>query len=203
MSLTSVILAGGRSSRMGRDKAFLPFKGKPFLRHILETLAPSSSQVIIVANKDKSLYEPLWQDLDVDVLFLKDKNPYEGPLNGIATAAEYVKSDKVFLATCDTPVIKPEVINFLLKKLNSYESVVPVINEKLQPLNTVYKKLAITKAQSVFENGSKSLIAWIKKLNATYITEEDLKPYDPELITYNSLNTPEAYQRFVLKFENT
>ena len=202
MSLSSIILAGGKSSRMGRDKAFLPFKGKPFLRHILETLAPVSSEIIIVANKDKSLYEPLWQDLNVKVKFLTDKAPYEGPLNGIATASKAVSNEKVFIATCDTPIIKPEVINFLLTKLTGYEGVIPVVNQKFQPLNTVYTKQAINKAQSIFERGEKSLMAWIKKLNVLSIEEKDILLYDPKLITYRSLNTPEDYQKFVLEFEN-
>ncbi|WP_457640945.1 molybdenum cofactor guanylyltransferase [Persephonella sp.] len=193
---TGIVLAGGESKRMGKDKAFLKLKGKTFLRHVLETLDKHCDQIIISGNKEKDLYLQETKGLKSEIIFVKDIKPYEGPLNGIVSCLEYIKSNDVFIATCDTPLLKSELIPFLKRELNGFDAVIPVINGKFQPLNTVYKKSAIIKGKEAFhEKGTKSLYKWIELLKYKRIFEDKLLSIDPDMFSYMSVNTPEIFEK--------
>ena len=194
MNIDCIVLAGGQSKRMGRDKAFLPFKNKTFLRNILERLDEFCSRFLIVVNKEFSLYEDQVKDLKSNVVFIKDINPYDGPLNGIVSAFSYLKSEKVLIVTCDTPVINTNLLKDLSKQLTGYDAVIPEIDGKIQPLNTFYTRNAVEKAVDLYNHGKKSLMAWLDNLNYKTINKEYIEKYDKELLTYKSINTPESYK---------
>ncbi len=196
-NVTTVILAGGESKRMGKDKAFLLWNGKTFLRHILEKVSQFSDEIIISANKSEHIYKEQIKDIKKPVKIIKDKNPYSGPLNGIVSCFDYISNNNVFIATCDTPDINLEVIKYLFKNLKGFDAVIPVINNKFQPLNTFYKKEAISVGKNLYEKGNKSLFKWVENLNVKYISDKDLKKYDPYLSTFRSINTPEEYRNFL------
>jgi molybdopterin-guanine dinucleotide biosynthesis protein A len=195
--ITTVVLAGGQSKRMGKDKAFLEWNGKSFLRHILEQVDTFSNQIIISGNKEKNLYLKEAEHIKNEPVVVKDIAPYSGPLNGIASCCEFIKNETVFIATCDTPVIKENVVYFFLENIGVSQGVVPIINGKFQPLNTIYKKEAIKKAKVLYEKGVKSLFRWIKEINVKYIDESQLKNYDPKLLMFKSINTPSDYLEFL------
>ncbi len=194
MNLDCIILAGGKSKRMGRDKAFLPFKNKTFLRNILETLDSFCSRFLIVVNKDFDLYRKEIQNLKTPVIFIRDLNPYDGPLNGIVSALNQIKSDRVFIGTCDTPILSKKLLSYLLEKLENFDAVIPEIDGKIQPLNTFYSKNALEKALEVYQDNKKSLMAWLDKLNYKIIHKEEIITFDKEIFTYKSINTPDMYK---------
>jgi molybdopterin-guanine dinucleotide biosynthesis protein A len=200
MNIDCIILAGGQSKRMGRDKAFLPFKNKTFLRNILESLDGFCLRFIIVVNKDFSLYKKEVENLKSKVIFVKDIDPYSGPLNGIVSASNYVSTDKIFIGTCDTPILNLDLLKNLYKEIDDFEAVIPEIDGKLQPLNTFYKKDSLKKAEELYIKGKKSLMSWLDNLNYKTINKEYIKKYDENLLTYKSINTPESYQ-WLLKLE--
>jgi len=195
LSVDTVILAGGESKRMGKDKAFLPLCGKPFIQIIAEKLSKYSDRIIISLNKEKNLYTDYLKGIDAEIVYVKDKNPYTGPLNGIISCYEEIKSSFVFIATCDTPLLKGELIPFFLKRIGNYQAVVPEVKGKLQFLNTLYEKSAIHIAKNLYRKGEKSLYRWIKDIETLRITEEEVGEVDPHLYSYWSINTPEDYQR--------
>jgi len=195
----SIILAGGQSKRMGRDKAFLPFKGKTFLRYVLETAQSLSEKIILVVNKDFSLYETEIKDINSEIIFVKDRNPFDGPLNGIYSSLEKVDKEFVYLFTCDTPIISLPLMKYYQQIINDYEAVIPVIEDKIQPLNTLYRKTAIEKT-SIYERGNKSLISWLKNIKYKPVSKEEIISFDKNLLTYKSINTPEDYQNLLKYF---
>lgn len=200
-NITTIILAGGESKRMGKDKAFLLWKNKTFLRHILEKVSLFSDEIIVSANKEKSLYEPQLEGINIPTKIVKDKNPYSGPLNGIVSCLDFISHENVFIATCDTPDINLNVVKFLFENISSYDAVIPVIKSKFQPLNTFYKKDAISLGKTLYEKNVKSLFKWISHLNVKYISDAELSKYDPELSTFKSINTPEEYRKFLSQKE--
>ncbi len=195
MDITGVVLAGGKSKRMGKDKAFLKFKEKSFLRHILEALDKYCNQIVIVINKEENLYTKETKNLSSEIVFVKDKYPYKGPLNGILSSLSKIKNQLVYITPCDTPLLNPEIIPFFVQKINDYDAVIPDINGKIQPLNALYKKNALELSKEVFEKqGKKSLMAFLENLNVKFINEKELKKIDKNLYSYFSINTKESYQ---------
>ncbi|RUM47803.1 MAG: molybdenum cofactor guanylyltransferase [Hydrogenothermus sp.] len=199
MSLSCIVLAGGKSKRMGKDKAFLDFKGKPFLRHILEKLSEISDNIVVIVNKDFSNYSGIIEGFP-QVSLVKDLFPYEGPLNGVISAKNYVKHEKVLISTCDIPVISTELIKYLAGKIEGYDMVLPIVNEKRQPFNTVYKKNSLEIAENIFKNGNRSLMKWIDNLKKVVINENEIKNFKNAIYMYQSINTPEDYKNFLKTF---
>lgn len=199
MSLSCIVLAGGKSKRMGKDKAFLDFKGKPFLRHILEKLSEISDNIVVVINKDISNYSGIIEGFP-QVSLVKDLFPYEGPLNGVISAKNYVKHEKVFISTCDIPVISTEFIKYLAGKIERHDMVLPIVNGKKQPLNTVYKKSSLEVIENIFKNGNRSLMKWIENLKKVVINENEIKNFNNAIYMYQSINTREDYKNFLKTF---
>lgn len=203
MNLDCILLAGGQSKRMGRDKAFLPFDNETFLRNILETLDNVCQKIIIVVNKDFSLYENQIKDLSSNIILTRDINPYEGPLNGVISAKDYIKNDSVFIATCDTPIISTKIIKFLYENIEDYDTIIPNIDGKYQFLNTIYKKDSLEKAKQIYNSGIKSLKKWVDSLNKKIINKDILKKIDNNLLMYESINTPKDYKKFISNFKDS
>lgn len=192
-NLSCIILAGGQSKRMGNDKAFLDFGGKSFIRTVAEKLSKKCSQLIISANKDWHIYRNELRGIDFD--FVKDMDPYAGPLNAIASTSAFIKNDIVFIATCDTPFLDENIIDYYMSIIGKYDAVIPIVEKRHQPLNTLYKKTATILAKEIYQT-RKSLMAWVEMLNYKPIDESDIANY---ILTYKSINTKEDYERFVLK----
>ncbi len=195
--ITTIILAGGESKRMGQDKAFLLWEGKTFIRHILESVDTFSSQIIISGNKPPNIYLKEAENLKNIPLVIKDITPFSGPLNGIVSCSSFIEREIVFLSTCDTPYLNIQALEYLYNSLEGYETVIPVIGEKFQPLNTFYTKEAVKKAYRMYSQGVRSLFQWIKSLKVKYIPDKDLKKFDPNLRTFTSINTPRDYENFI------
>ncbi|SNZ06723.1 molybdenum cofactor guanylyltransferase [Persephonella hydrogeniphila] len=195
MKISAILLAGGQSKRMGKDKAFLRLGKKAFIRIIAEKLSTYCNQIVVSGNKEGELYLSHLKEIDAEISFIKDKNPYAGPLNGIISCREYIKHELVFIATCDTPFLNQELIPFFYRKINSYDAVIPVVSGKLQFLNTLYTQKSIEIGESIYEKNVRSLYKWVENLNIKKIEEREIKKIDKDALTYWSINTPEDYER--------
>jgi len=193
--VTAILLAGGKSKRMGRDKAFLRLGDKTFIKIIGEKLSPYCSQIIVSGNKEKELYLSQLDEIESEITFVKDLDPYSGPLNGIVSCANYVKYPYVFIATCDTPLIEERLIPFFIEKIKNHEAVIPEVSEKLQFLNTLYKSSALKKGGNMYNNGIRSLYQWVEALKFLKLYENEIKAIDKRLYSYWSINTSEDYER--------
>lgn len=193
--VSCVILAGGQSKRMGTDKAFLILKDKTFLQIITQKLSRKCDEIILSVNKDEEMYRQHLKGINFKVV--KDLQPYEGPLHAISSVADFIKNEYVFIATCDTPLLNENLIDFYLEKIQNYDAVIPMVNNKIQPLNTLYKKNAVLKSKNLYGK-TKSLIGWIENLNVLYLNQEEIEKIDSQLLSYYSVNTPQDYEKILL-----
>src|SRR5687768_7462917 len=97
-----VVLAGGKSSRMGRPKAWLPFQGRPMLARVLDRLSPLFEERIVVRAPDQELPE-------VDARFVEDEEPGLGPVAGLAVGLAACTRPLAFAVSCDAPFVDPRV----------------------------------------------------------------------------------------------
>lgn len=182
---TLAILAGGKSSRMlYNNKAFLTYRDKKFIEHIIE-LGKDFKEVIIVAN-DLKLYE------EFNLRVVSDIYIGRGPLSGIHSALINSTTDKVLCIACDMPLVSEEVIKYLGNYAGEYEVLSPQVNEKLQPLCAIYSKSTIEcierrliKKENKLQELIKSLdYKVIEALEYRQITEKD----------FMNINTPVEYK---------
>ncbi|MFP5213256.1 MAG: molybdenum cofactor guanylyltransferase, partial [Acidobacteriota bacterium] len=125
--LTGAILAGGKSRRYGRNKAFELFQGKRMIDGVVESLRPLCDPVMVVAN-DLSLY------LDVRATLIQDFILDQGPLVGVYTALLFSPNDWVFVKATDMPVLVPDVVEMMVAASDGFDAVVPICEGKYEPL---------------------------------------------------------------------
>jgi molybdenum cofactor guanylyltransferase len=131
-AVNGYILAGGKSLRMGTDKAFLAFRGKTLIQHVIEKLSPAVDEMIVVSNNLSFL------EMKTDVIsdVIKDK----GPAGGIHAALQHCSSSKIVVVSCDMPFINAEAIEFIIKNSSNTQITLPFHNNNLEPLFGVYSK---------------------------------------------------------------
>lgn len=177
MKLEGVLLTGGASRRMGRDKATLEIDGE-FLSHRLALVMSEVCEQVTVLGR-----EPV-----EGYAFLADAEEYAGPL--VALSSFQPSADRVFVASCDLPNLTAEVI----ARLNSLEGevIVPVVGDRRQPLCAIYSAASFEVARQVVARGSRSMNAWLDHLN---IQEIDPTSLGSEDSLFANVNTPEDWQR--------
>ncbi|WP_158655102.1 molybdenum cofactor guanylyltransferase [Flavivirga eckloniae] len=132
-NITGIILAGGKSSRMGTDKGFLTLNEKPFIQHSIDALTPLVSEIIIVS--DNPDYNVLGYERVTDII--KDA----GPVAGICSGLEASKTDYNLVLSCDIPLIKTEVLEKLIVNRDTDADIIQIeSNGKTMPLIALYKK---------------------------------------------------------------
>jgi len=137
MKLSTAILTGGKSSRMGRNKAFLPYKGTTFLQHLQQELE-TFDQVLISA-ADSETYKDFSN-------VITDQYPEAGPLSGIYTCLENSRNQYLFVCAVDMPFITKELVHFMVTYLDSnapYQAYVIKTDDRLQPLCAIYHQSAL------------------------------------------------------------
>ncbi|GEN30561.1 molybdopterin-guanine dinucleotide biosynthesis protein A [Cerasibacillus quisquiliarum] len=162
MEFSSVILAGGQSSRMGTNKALLKLNNEFVIEKILKELRQLSQEVYIVSN-DTKIYDFL------NVPVIRDRYPGKGPLAGIETALYHIDKDIVIISPCDTPFIHKEVYQHLLNKLDTYDAVIPYVNNRPQPLSGIYKKNVLPVVQKQLQLNNLKVRSFFSKINVKYV----------------------------------
>ena len=150
-SATSIVIAGGRSRRMGADKGLLPIEGRPMIEHVLETLRPHFAQLIVSVD-DADRYALL------DVEVVADRLRGQGPLMGIASALAASKHDLNFVQACDIPHTDFALVGRLLASADDSDAVIPRTTEGYhEPLFAVYRKTALAAMEEVLRSGRRKV----------------------------------------------
>ncbi|MBI1822167.1 MAG: molybdenum cofactor guanylyltransferase [Nitrospirae bacterium] len=186
---TAIVLAGGESLRMGRDKAFIEFKGKSLIQRTLDTLKPLFKERFIIA-KTREPY------LSFEIPVFTDRYPNGGPLGGIYTGLFYSKGP-VFAAACDMPFLNPKVIQFLTEKLKGFDAVVLKTPDGLHPLHGVYSKGVLSRMETRLQTGEVKMMDFLGRIRTLEIGADEIKPLDPNLLSLVNVNTPEELNRFL------
>lgn len=177
---TLAILAGGQSSRMNyNNKALLKYKEKYFIEHII-SYGKDYKEVIIVSNNEE-IYDKF------NLRVVKDLHIGNGPLSGIHSALINSTTDKVLCIACDMPLISKEVINTLGNYKGEYEILIPKVDNRLQPLCSIYSKSIIDNIEYSLHKNENKLQKLIKSLNYKIIEGFESKKF-------MNINTPMEYK---------
>lgn len=157
-----VVLAGGQSSRMGRDKALLPFQGKPLIAHAIEILRPHVDELLVIGDPGKyGGFGPL---------ALADDAPGLGPLGGILTALRYAWHDRLIILACDMPNVTASFIEQLMARYeDGFDAVVAQCDGHLEPLAAAYHRRCKTVVAAQLAAGSLKLSAAIERMHTRYV----------------------------------
>ncbi len=186
--MTGIVLAGGESRRMGRDKAFLTLDGIPLIEHVLRALRRVFPGTIIVTNKQSAyaLY---------DAVVVADAVDKQCPLTGIYSGLLHSADEYNFVAACDMPFLNPGLIAYMAGLVNGYDIVVPMIDgKKVEPLHAIYSKKLLPVIAKRLQADERKIQGIFEEARVKYVTESELDRYDPERRSFKNLNTLDEYK---------
>ncbi|MBS7638069.1 molybdenum cofactor guanylyltransferase [Candidatus Bathyarchaeota archaeon] len=192
-----VILAGGLSVRMGRDKALIKLCGKPLLLHVVESVLNLRPDKIIVTT-EKGNVNRYTSILPSSVGLTEDLLEGKGPLVGMISGMRWINSEYTLVLPCDTPLIKPSVLRFLYQKAAGVDAVIPKWpNGYIEPLQACYRtSSALKAAEETIRKGKRSCRDMIRLLNrVVYVNIDELRRFDPDLVTFFNINCKEELLR--------
>lgn len=165
MNVTGVILAGGKSSRMGTDKSFVTFKGKQLVFYGIEKLQSICTEVLISANSD------LYSKFNLPVV--PDIYRNKGPLGGLHSVLSKAVNNTVLCLPCDTPLVKKETLQKLIDEIKDYDIALAVHKNGKEPLIAAFKKSIVSKIETAIQTDSLKLHDFIQSCNVNYIFIND------------------------------
>lgn len=186
--ITGIVLAGGKSSRMGTDKALLNVRGKTFIQHVAETLQKVCSAVSISANAGepyKFLGLPIMKDIFQDC----------GPLAGIHSALIHAKTDAVFVLSCDMPFIDEATIRLVIGHAGEGDVVVAQDSSRIHPLCGYYHKRCLEPLTMSLKNGLYSVNAFVEQMNHKSVSLPGLRTSTHQVLL--NVNSPEDYKQII------
>jgi molybdenum cofactor guanylyltransferase len=186
--MTSIVLAGGESRRMGRDKAFLTLDGVPLIEHVLRVLRGVFPMTIIVTNNPSAyvLY---------DAVVVTDAVKKQCPLAGIYSGLLSSTDEYNFVAACDMPFLNPELIRYMSGLVNGYDIVVPMTaGNNVEPLHAIYSKKLLPVIEKLLQGDERKVRGIFNDARVRYVTETEIDRYDPERRSFKNLNTLDEYK---------
>jgi molybdopterin-guanine dinucleotide biosynthesis protein A len=187
--INGFVLAGGRSRRMGQEKALMRLEGKPLVLRAAEILRPFVSKVTLLAPADR------YGNLGLPVL--EDQWPDQGPLAAVCTGLISSTTEwNIFLA-CDLPRVSPQFIQFLVERVSATraDAAAPRTLEGWQPLSAAYHSRCRTALTRAFQAGERSLIRLFDELRVEAITPEEMVRAGLGEEEFTNMNTPEDWAR--------
>ena len=193
-----IILCGGQSRRMGRDKGSMIIQDKPMIKHILSTLNHQINEVVIVLN-DKTRIDNYSSFINpaeyaYPITFVEDKIKNKGPMPGIMTGLSQISSDYALILPCDSPYVSSNYINTIFEEIDeNYHAVVPYHDEnnKLktsEPLHSIYNKNIIPEIEKLVNNDILHIKGLIEKIDTKFVLIDNKKIEKKE---FRNLNRPE------------
>lgn len=196
MSRGAIVLCGGRSTRMGRDKASLLFGTEPMLSRVLRLLDAVVDEIVVVARPRQAL-----PPLRGNTTLVFDDVPDLGPLGGIAPGLRALSCETAYVTACDVPFLRPAFVNHMFEALGQNDVAVPQAEGYVHALSAVYRKHVYPIAERLLREGWRRPVYLFEEVKTVKVAEADLRRVDPELLTLANLNTPEAYEEALARLE--
>lgn len=188
--ISIVVLAGGQSSRLGRDKSFLMLDGQPLVARTIQTLLPLSDDLVIVTNRPQQ-YEPL----ALPVRLIPDERVGEGALMGLYSGLKASQHPYALAVACDMPFLNLPLLRHMVSLAEGYDVVVPRIGDWFEPLHAIYSKDCLRPMARLLELGKRQIIAFYQEVRVRFLEEPVLNGFDPHHLSFVNVNTEEDWQR--------
>lgn len=182
---TGIVLAGGRSVRMGKDKANLQLSEQTLLSRVVETVSLVCPEVII-AGGERGIADGVGRD----VRWVSDPPGSIGPLAGVTAGLEAASNDACLIVACDMPFLNPAMLSHLVDRLEAFDAVLPISQGVGQYLHAAYSRSTATAAQALLRLGARSVHELLVRLQVLYLSEEHCSRFDPAGLSCFNMNTP-------------
>lgn len=187
-SMDGFVLAGGKSSRMGRNKALLDVGGKPIIQRVTEALTQAADRVAVISNAPED-----YAFLGVPIV--EDRVAGIGPLGGLHAALIAARSEVCLVVACDLPLIRPELLRMLAAEVAGQDAAVPCTEEGCHPLCAAYARTGLPAAEAQIRDGNYRVLGFLRQVRTRWVGPEVWSRADPEGLSFVNVNTPDAYEK--------
>jgi molybdopterin-guanine dinucleotide biosynthesis protein A len=189
--MTSIILAGGKSSRLGQNKALQVIEGKSLIQLVVDRLAILSTEIIIATAHGEAI--PC--SSTVRIKTVADIYPEKGPLGGIYSGLIASSSPRAIVVGCDTPFLSVGLLEYMTQTLADYDVALPRIGEMVEPLCAVYSKSCLAPIQDLLEQNELGISKLFSMVKVRYIEEDELNRFDPKHLSFFNINSQDDLER--------
>jgi molybdenum cofactor guanylyltransferase len=176
---------------MGRDKASLPFGDETLLERVVRIVSTVADEIWVVAREGQAVADGL--------RVVRDPSEGLGPLVALAAGLGALESPRAFVTACDTPLLRPELVNGMLALAECHECAVPRLDGHWMPLTAVYSRTLAARARELADAGERRARALAAHSHTRELQPEDLMPFDPSLESLMDCNSPEAYEALLTR----
>jgi molybdopterin-guanine dinucleotide biosynthesis protein A len=186
-----IVLAGGKSTRMGTSKAWLPFGPETMLQRVVRLLNSVVSPIVVVAAANQEL-----PSLPADVLVTRDEREARGPLEGLRAGLTALPQDVdvAYVTGCDVPLLEPAFVRQMLDYAHGHDIAVIEIDGFPHPLSAVYRRSTLPQVEALLAQDRLRPVFLFDAVSTRRVRPEEITS-DPELRTLRNLNTPAEYER--------
>ena len=184
MKVTSIVLAGGKSLRLGRSKVLETIGGKSLIGCVAERLEPLTNQILIVTSQEQ-LDLPGAGKAEI----LVDLYPGKGPLGGIYTGLLASRSSHSIVVACDMPFLNTELLRYMIELSRGFDAVVPRLGEGMvEPLHAIYSRSCLGNMKTRLERNQLGINSFLNTVRVRYVERTECQKLDPQLLSFFNIN---------------
>ncbi len=187
-NVSVIILAGGKSTRMGEDKAFIELRGRAIIEHILAVFLALSDDIVIVTNNPEQ-YRCLGQRIVSDLL------PQSGSLVGLYSGLHAIAYQHAFAVACDMPFISVPLVNYMIKQIDDYDAVIPSYDDYYEALHAIYSCACIPVIEAQLTRGDYKITNFFDQIRARYINKTEIARFASGHWSFFNVNNPSDLER--------
>lgn len=190
--VSGVVLAGGQSRRLGRDKAVELLGGQPMIRRVLERVAGLTSEnIVVVADQARGDALPLLEDTRV----VLDVYPGMGSLGGIFSGLAAAENEWAMVTACDMPFLNADLLGHLVSLREGADVVAPVVEGRPEPTHALYSKECLPFIGERLRAEELKITGFYDEVRVRYVEEREILRFDPELLSFFNVNSPQDLER--------
>lgn len=192
LTVTAIVLAGGRSQRMGHDKASLIVGGRTLLQRTVDTVGVAADEIVIVQAPGQQLPQIVTQ---LPIRCVEDTVERQGPLVGIATGLRAAVAPVSLVVACDMPFLRVPLLKFLVSRAQAGSRlVVPIFKERPQPLCSAFRSESLIIIEKHIDAGIRDVMSISSDLNTEFVEPSRWMDADPDGRSFENVNTPEEFK---------
>jgi molybdopterin-guanine dinucleotide biosynthesis protein A len=183
--MTSIVLAGGRSLRLGQNKLTMTMAGQSLMQRVIACLVPLGSEVIVAFSQRGE--NPALPFPEVKAVF--DLYPGKGALGGIYTGIITSGSFHNLVVACDMPFLNVELLRYLSQLSPGFDVVLPKLGRNVEPLHAIYAKSCLEPIAELLRQGDLRITSLFNSVKVRYVDQEEIDRFDPEHLSFFNINT--------------
>lgn len=186
--MNGIVLAGGKSTRMGTDKAVLDLGGKKLTEIVVETIGAVVDEVVVVTNSPERF-------TGLSARLTSDVEPGGGPLGGILSGLLISEQWHNLVVACDMPFLNVDLLRFMQQQADGYDVVIPHLGDLFEPLHAIYSKACVEPIRALLRQQNLRITDFLGEVRVRYIDKTEIDQFDPSHLSFFNINRPEDLER--------